>query len=57
MQQALDLLNHIIEKAKIEDAKLKVKHRAETNNDLSGTSWMVWHLTLLKELLEKNLDN
>jgi hypothetical protein len=50
----LNLLNQIIEKAKTEDEEHKKRAlSAHRGSQATGESWMVFHLKVLRELIEK----
>tara|TARA_Y100000593_G_scaffold78394_1_gene145575 strand:- start:78 stop:287 length:210 start_codon:yes stop_codon:yes gene_type:complete len=54
MKESLKMLNQIIERAKIDD--LLYKKQMIENHEASkavGESWMIFHLKILKGLIEK----
>jgi len=48
-EKAIELLDQIIDVARVEDAKSKVGAKAE---DRVGDSWFIYHLESLKDVLE-----
>jgi hypothetical protein len=57
LNQALDLLNQVIEKSEIDD-KIEAS-KPEWDRSLDGDGWITYHLKLVRELLEnhKNAEN
>jgi hypothetical protein len=55
-QKIINLLDQILEQAKEDDAIHKAKNRQSKAMSTIGDSWYVFHLTLLKGLLEEESD-
>lgn len=55
-QKIINLLDQILEQAKEDDAIHKAKNRQSKAMSTIGDSWYVFHLTLLKGLLEEEPD-
>ncbi len=57
MKKSLEMLDQIITKARYDDIKYKkdviAKHEASKS---VGESWMIFHLTKLKELIQEEYD-
>jgi len=54
LNQALDLLNQVIEKSEIDD-KIEAS-KPEWDRPLDGDGWITHHLKTVRELLEKHRD-
>ena len=48
-EKAIELLDQIIDVARVEDAENKIGAKAE---DRLGDSWLIYHLESLKDVLE-----
>lgn len=55
-QKAIALLDQILEMAISDDAVHKIKNRKTKASATIGESWYVFHLKLLKRLLEEDED-
>lgn len=55
-QKAIALLDQILQMAKSDDAVHRMKNRESKASTTIGESWYVFHLKLLKELIEEDED-
>ena len=57
MRESVRLLDDIIEAAEVHDLEFKKVNLKKKASLTVGESWMIFHLKLLKELIQKEHDN